>query len=115
MAKYQCVLEGDFDELLRWVDGGIIGGSASASYEDGADYDLRGVRCAVRVYERYSYLGSNRVSASVTLVGDGQRVYLTIITSGGSEAVYVKMNTFGEKNFLKQIQEVVERFENRGT
>ena len=39
MAKYQCVLEGDFDELLRWVDGGIIGGSASASYEDGADYD----------------------------------------------------------------------------
>lgn len=55
------------------------------------------------------------MSASVTLVGDGQRVYLTIITSGGSEAVYVKMNTFGEKNFLKQIQEVVERFENRGT
>ena len=72
-------------------------------------------RCVLRVYERYSCLGSNRVSASVTLVGDGQRINLTIITSGGSEAVYVKMNTFGEKSFLKQIQEVVERFENRGT
>ena len=115
MAKYEREFRGDFDAALAKIHDAVMNGSYSASYEDGSDYVSGGFRCAVRVYERYSYLGSNRVSASVTLVGDGQRIYLTIITSGGSEAVYVKMNTFGEKSFLKQIQEVVERFENRGT
>ena len=93
----------------------MLEGSFTASMEDESHFQSSSGRCVLRVYERYSCLGSNRVSASVTLVGDGQRIYLTIITSGGSEAVYVKMNTFGEKSFLKQIQEVVERFENRGT
>ena len=115
MAKYEREFRGDFDAALEKIHDAVMNGSYSASYEDGSDYVSGGFRCAVRVYERYSCLGSNRVSASVTLVGDGQRIYLTIITSGGSEAVYVKMNTFGEKSFLKQIQEVVERFENRGT
>ena len=108
MAKYQCVLEGDFDELLRWVDGGIIGGSASASYEDGADYDLQGVRCAVRVYERYSAMGGNRVSLSVTLAGSGEALFLSAITSGGSQAMFLKVNTWGESAFLDSIRAVLD-------
>ena len=109
MAKYQCVLEGDFDELLRWVDGGIIGGSASASYEDGADYDLQGVRCAVRVYERYSWSGGNRVSMSLTLAGRGEDLFLSAITSGGSQAMFFKVNTFGEEAFLDTLKETLKR------
>ena len=108
MAKYQCVLEGDFDELLRWVDGGIIGGSASASYEDGADYDLQGVRCAVRVYERYSWSGGNRVSMNLTLVGRGRELFLSAITSGGSQAVFFKINTWGEEAFLDTLRAVAD-------
>ena len=100
MAKYQCVLEGDFDELLRWVDGGIIGGSASASYEDGSDWEKDDVKCAVRVYERYSAFGGNRVSLNVTLVGTDGDLFLTGITSGGSQAVFFKINTVGEDAFL---------------
>ena len=111
MAKYQCVLEGDFDELLRWVDGGIIGGSASASYEDGADYDLQGVRCAVRVYERYSALGGNRVSLSILLLETAHGARLSAIASGGSQAMFLKLNTFGEEAFLESISDAVARYQ----
>ena len=115
MAKLEATLHGNFSAILNAIDTAVLEGSFTASLEDESHFQSSSGRCVLRVYERYSCLGSNRVSASVTLVGDGQRIYLTIITSGGSEAVYVKMNTFGEKSFLKQIQEVVERFENRGT
>lgn len=113
MAKYQSTLNGEFDELLRWLHEGILGGSISASYEDGADYTLGKVRCAVRVYERYSYLGSNRVSVSVTLLGEDSRLHLTAITSGGSQAVFMKMNTLGESAFLDRVQDIVEEYKSR--
>lgn len=101
MAKLERYLTGDFDELLDYLHRGILNGSASASYEDGSDYQSDGVlRCAVRVYERYSMIGGNRVSLNLTLVEDGERLFLSAITSGGSQAVLFKINTLGEGAFL---------------
>lgn len=79
------------------------GGSMSASYEDGSDYSQGDFRCAVRVYERYSWTGGNRVSMSLTLAGANGSYFLTAITSGGSQATFFKLNTFGEEAFLETI------------
>ncbi len=108
MAKYERQFTGDFDAVLARIDDGILRGSISASYEDGSDYAAGGVRCAVRVYERYSYLGQNRVSLNLTLVGEGERLFLSGITSGGSQAIFFKINTFGEESFLDCLREIVE-------
>ena len=108
MAKYECRLSGDFDRILTYLHDGIMEGSASASYEDGSDYTAGEVRCAVRVYERYSYMGSNRVSLNLTLVGKGEELFLSAITSGGSQAVFWKVNTWGEEAFLDKLMELVE-------
>lgn len=108
MAKFEHTLQGDFNSILRAIDSGILNGSASASYEDGSDYNFNEIRCAVRVYERYSMIGGNRVSLNVTLVGNGETIYLSAITSGGSQAVFFKINTFGEESFLKCLREIVE-------
>ncbi len=110
MAKYQTQLTGDFIHLLDCVHKSIIGGSASASYEDGSDFVSGSVRCAVRVYERYSMVGGNRVSMSITLLAIGSDLFLTGITSGGSQAVFFKMNTFGEEAFLDQLVGAVEKY-----
>lgn len=96
--------------ILREIENGILHGSASASFEDGSDYDRNGFRCSVRVYERYSMIGKNRVSLNVTLVGEGQNLSLSAITSGGSQAVFFKINTFGEENFLSCLVRIVERY-----
>ena len=66
--------------------------------------------CAVRVYERYSFTGGNRVSLSLTLLQSGGRIFLSAITSGGSQAVFWKINIFGEEAFLDTIRETVENY-----
>ena len=86
----------------------MLSGSASASYEDGSDYASGDLRCAVRVYERYSFSGGNRVSLNLTLVGRGQELFLSAIASGGSQAMFFKINTFGEEGFLDCLRELVE-------
>ena len=108
MAKYEKHLTGNFDEVLNAVTDGVLNGSMSASYEDGSDWTNGTVRCAVRVFERYSYMGGNRVSMNVTLVGNGRDLFLSAITSGGSQAVFFKINTLGEESFLEKLVEIVE-------
>ena len=100
MAKYEATLTGDFDALLHKLDSGILSGSVSASREAGSDYQGGGVRCAVRVYERYSMAGSNRLSMNVTLLGHGNELFVSVITAGGSQAMFFKINTWGEVSFL---------------
>ena len=108
MAKYEKHLTGNFDEVLNAVTDGVLNGSMSASYEDGSDWANDTVRCAVRVFELYSYMGGNRVSMNVTLVGNGRDLFLSAITSGGSQAVFFKLNTLGEESFLEKLVEIVE-------
>ena len=107
MAKLEYRLRGSFDQALNVIHDGVQSGSASATYEDGSDITVDGVRCAVRVYERYSIMGSNRVSLNVTLMGRDGELYLSAITSGGSQATFFKLNTIGEEAFLGKLDAVV--------
>ena len=110
MAKYETQLRGDFDEALEYFHKGILDGSMSASYEDESYVQYAGVRCCVRVYERYSWSGGNRLSMTLTLVGDGKNLFLSAITSGGSQAMFFKINTWGEESFLDTLRELAERY-----
>jgi len=113
MAKYEAFLQGDFNELLGNIHNGVLRGSISASFEDGSDFQSGDLRCAVRVYERYSAFGQNRVSMNVTLMGRADELCVSAITSGGSQAVFFKINTFGESAFLDCVVDIVERYKNR--
>lgn len=111
MAKIECTLKGDFDRILKEVSSAVEQGSISATLEDGSDVCCGDTRCAVRVWERFSYTGQNRVSLSVTMLEkQGNGVYFVAIASGGSQAMFLKLNTFGEEAFLNTIIDTVERF-----
>ncbi|WP_417104346.1 DUF6054 family protein [Hominenteromicrobium sp.] len=45
---------------------------------------------------------------AVTLVGNGQNLFLSAITSGGSQAMLFKINTWGEESFLSTLADVAE-------
>ncbi len=108
MAKMERTLNGDFNEILGRIENGIMRGSVSASLEDSSDFSDGSTRCSVRVFERYSALGSNRVSLSVTLFeGRDGTINLSAITSGGSQAIFFKINTFGEQAFLDKLAQVL--------
>lgn len=109
MSKYEYRFHGNFDTALDWLHQGILSGSVTASFEDGSDYSAGGVRCAVRVYERYSLAGGNRLSLTLTLLGQGEELFLSAIAAGGSQGMFLKLNTFGEESFLEKVRELAER------
>ncbi len=110
MAKYEGRLAGDFDEILNKINSAVTSGSASASLEESSNFVSDSGRCAVRVYERYSFSGGNRVSLSVTLFQTDGKIFVSAITSGGSQAVFFKVNTFGEKAFLDTLVSVLNNY-----
>ncbi len=109
MAKFEKVLNGNFDRILADIENGIINGSMSASLEETSDFVSGNSRCSVRVFERYSYAGGNRVSLSVTLFqnDDDGSIYLSAISTGGSQAMFFKLNTWGEEAFLDKLREIL--------
>ncbi len=110
MAKLEKILNGDFYSIIRFITDEILNGSVSASLEDSSDFKSGDAKCSVRVFERYSYMGNNRVSLSLTFFqnSDGP-IHLSAITTGGSQAVFFKVNTFGEDAFLDKLREILEK------
>lgn len=47
------------------------------------------------------------MSMSVTLFQAEDTIKLSAITSGGSQAMFFKMNTFGEETFLDKLREIL--------
>lgn len=108
MAKLELTLHENFDQVLAKIERGIIAGSMSASLEDASDFQSGTARCSVRVFERYSYAGGNRVSLSITLFQNGESpIHLSAITAGGSQALFLKVNTWGEEAFLDKLKDLL--------
>ncbi len=108
MAKFEVTLHKDFDRLLHLIEEEIVDSSMSATLEDSSDFVSGGARCSVRVFERYSMMGGNRLSLSVTLFQNGtDDIHLSAIAAGGSQGVLFKVNTFGEEAFLEELRELV--------
>lgn len=111
MAKIERYLKGDIDDVILDIQNRIINGSVSASLEDSSYFVTKDVRCVVKVFERYSYWGSNRVSLTVTLMQrNGEPIHASAITSGGSQAIFFKINTIGEEAFLDCAEEAFDRW-----
>lgn len=109
MAKAERTLHGNFLRILNTLTDGILQGSASASLEDESYFKSGNALCAVRVFERYSYSGGNRVSMTLTLFQGEPNgpIQLSAITSGGSQAMFFKFNTLGEEAFLDKLLELL--------
>ena len=109
MAKIERSINEDFDQLLSNIENGILNSSISATLEDASDFQSGTARCSVRIFERYSYAGGNRVSLNITLFQNGEDpVQLSAITAGGSKAVFFKIKTLGEEAFLDKLIELLD-------
>ncbi|HQE70465.1 MAG TPA: DUF6054 family protein [Atopobiaceae bacterium] len=108
MAKLEHVFTGrGIAELVDLITEGILSRSMSASLEDSSSFSSGDVSCVVLVFERYSIIGSNRLSLTVTLFSEPGRVRVSGISSGGSEGIMWKINTFGEEAFLDVFSDVL--------
>ena len=112
MAIYENRVRADFNLFSDYLDNVILNGSISATYENGGTYKFGDRWISMRVYERYSYAGGNRVSLSIMLAEE-ENGYIRIcaVTSGGSQALFFKINTWGEEAFLDKLKAAVEAYE----
>ncbi len=112
MAKYEITLKADFDELVQAVEKDLWAQSTTLSLEEESDMTVNGIRIRVAVYERYAWGGGNRASLSITFVGEGEDVTIIGIGAGGSSAMFFKVNTWSESNFLDTLIFAVENYKN---
>ena len=108
MAKIETLLTGGFTDTVERVVRGVMEKSVSATLEEESDWEEDGVRCAVRVLERYSAFGGNRLSLNLTFFGRDGRIRVSAVTAGGSQAMFFKINTIGEETFLGTVQETLD-------
>lgn len=107
MALFQYQLTGELESFLTWVDQKITSGSRTATLEDVGYESIGDAKLAVRVYERYSLTGSNRVSLTLSVLAWGNQLSVIAATSGGSAAVLFKLNTMGEDAFIEKARDAV--------
>ena len=98
MAKIEAELYGNFDIILMDLHNTVMRGSTSASLEESSDIVVGSTRCAIRAYERYSYLGNGRVSMNITLFQTDDRIFVSVI------------NRIGENSFLDTIRPTVDSY-----
>ncbi|MCW2786250.1 MAG: hypothetical protein JWP74_2767 [Marmoricola sp.] len=110
MAAYEHQLTADVDQFVAHVEQKLLAGSVTAKLEDTYEHTIGTARMVVRVYERYSAMGGNRVSLGVSILAVDGQLAVSAITSGGSEAVFFKINTMGEDSFLQKAVDAIESF-----
>lgn len=98
MAKAEYYLHGDFDKVLQSLEAEVFN-SVSASLEASSDFQSPSCRCAVRVYERYSWSGGNRVSLNVTLLQSDGRLFCSAIASAAARRYFSKSTRLGKNRF----------------
>jgi len=103
-------LVGSADALAAHLDDAIPKFSISASVEHREELSIGDARMILRTYERYSMMGGNRLTLSVSILAVGDRMEVALTTSGGSGAVFFKINTFGETAFMDEGVRAVEVF-----
>ena len=107
MAKYTDHLQGDFVEIVKFIHNDLWQQSASLSLEESYETTVNDKRVEQRVYERFSYAGGNRASLSVLFTETEDGADVCGISTGGSQAVFFKINTLGEYAFLETLQTAV--------
>lgn len=112
MAKIECFLKGDFYSILHEIDDTIMNGNISGSCEEISSFREGGLTCEVRTYERYSWFGGNRVALNLTMLQrePGGKIWFCVTTAGGSQGIFLKVNTLSESSFLSQVNKISDKY-----
>ena len=83
MAKFECVFPSgySFNDILQYFHTHLTKNHGECT--GSSDYSSERARVAVRVYERYSLMGDNYLSLTLTLVNDGGDTFASAISAAG--------------------------------
>lgn len=110
MEKYEKTLTGNLDELLEWLRRDITFEYSSNTFQTSSDYATGAVRLAIRVYEHFNSIDNSRISLTVTMLADGEQLFVSAIVSGGGQAVFFDTKDWAGKAFLEMFIQSIEKY-----
>ena len=111
MAKYETVINKNFDQMVSYLDKEISRSGVSMKLVDESNYILGGVPIAVRVYDKFYARNSNRTSLSVSMIGHEDKVYISAIGSGGGQGIFFNFSFGAEDDMVDIVKEIIEKME----
>lgn len=109
MAKYITRINGHFDTVVDYIKRELRYSGISASLEEEVYINKGEVKICTLAFERFSFSDGNRLSLHVTLIEKDNDIDIIGICSGGSNGLFLKINTFGEDEFLKTFKQVLKK------
>lgn len=110
MGSFNYRQSGDVEDFLAYVERAIPNSSVSATLEERFDTVVGDARMGVRVFERYSAFSGSRVSLSISVLAVGAEMAVSVTSSGGSRAMFFKVDTVGESGFLDAARSVLAQY-----
>ena len=110
MAKYTTIVPGSLEQLRKYISHNGPNLGATLSLEEEISGTADGVNYWIGTYERYAVLGENRVSLNIVLLEISEGVRVIATSSGGSQAMFLKINHWSEDNFLNDFVSIIETY-----
>ena len=110
MAKYTTNVGGSLSDLVTYLKHNESRLGSTITLEEEIAGTADSVNYWVGTYERYAVLGENRVSLNVMLIEYSEGVKVIATASGGSQAAFLKINTWSEGNFLDAFVAVIQAY-----
>ena len=110
MAKYTTTVGGTLNELVTYIKHNEPRLGSTITLEEEMTGTADSVNYWIGTFERYAVIGQNRVSLNVVLLEYSGGVKVIATASGGSQAAFVKINTWSEGNFLNAFADVINSF-----
>ena len=113
MAKSEFHVTGSFDEIIQGIHEELWQQSDSLTLEEKSRVQVQDRNIELRVYERYSFSGGNRSSLTVQFIETDDGADICGIATGGSGAMFWKINTLGEAAFLETLEIAVQHWNSK--
>ncbi|MGE5627916.1 MAG: DUF6054 family protein [Solirubrobacterales bacterium] len=108
MAKYEKAIKGEFKVVLSTLEEDIENSGVSMNLVDESNYTAGDIKIAVRVYDKYFMRNGNRASLSLTVVGDGEDIYISAIGAGGGQGIFLNFSLGAEDELVSIVQDSIE-------
>jgi hypothetical protein len=115
MARYEATVHGNLKELKNYILKNRVRLGETITVEEESEGMVDGVGYYVAGLERYSVLGQSRVSLNLMMLEYSEGVRVVATSLGRSTAMFVKINHWGEDNFLSAFVTLLKEYERKSS
>lgn len=113
MAKCIIQIPGSIEEFTQYFKSAILDAKAFTAIKHQFRTRVNDVICHVQIFEGYTFMGGNWLSMNVTVLEHNGVLKVAIMTSGGSNGLFLKNWSLGveaEEKMLKTAETIIREY-----